>query len=58
MIQIGDVKLSGAWRDSVNVSPGNPVTIAFDANNPGNWLIHCDVVWHLAAGMITTLEYV
>jgi FtsP/CotA-like multicopper oxidase with cupredoxin domain len=33
------------------------VTVAFDANNPGTWYVHCHVLWHLAAGMATLVQY-
>ena len=33
------------------------VTVAFDANNPGLWYVHCHVLWHLVAGMATMVEY-
>ena len=34
------------------------VLIAFDANNPGLWALHCHLLYHLATGMFTTLRYV
>jgi FtsP/CotA-like multicopper oxidase with cupredoxin domain len=44
-------------RDTVLV-PGNAsVTVVFDANNPGLWYVHCHILWHLAAGMATLVEY-
>jgi FtsP/CotA-like multicopper oxidase with cupredoxin domain len=33
------------------------VRIAFDANNPGTWMLHCHNAWHLQAGMATTVKY-
>ena len=35
-----------------------PVVIAFDADNPGSWAFHCHLLYHLDAGMFTTLRYV
>jgi Multicopper oxidase len=32
---------SGAVRDTVLVTPGRRVVIAFNANNPGLWAFHC-----------------
>jgi len=47
----------GAVRDTVLVPGNTSVTVAFDANNPGLWYVHCHVLWHLAAGMATTVQY-
>jgi FtsP/CotA-like multicopper oxidase with cupredoxin domain len=33
------------------------VVVAFDANNPG-WALHCHLLYHLDAGMFTTIKYV
>ncbi len=52
---LGD-KLSGAWRDTLLMEPGDARRIAFVADNPGKWLLHCHMVEHTAAGMITWLE--
>jgi FtsP/CotA-like multicopper oxidase with cupredoxin domain len=57
VIAINDVPLSGALRDTVLVPPRTSVTVAFDANNPGLWYVHCHVLWHLAAGMATLVQY-
>ena len=40
------------WRDTVLVFPNEHVDIAFVADNPGDWLIHCHVLGHATAGMI------
>ncbi|MBX3610498.1 MAG: multicopper oxidase family protein [Hydrogenophaga sp.] len=45
-----------AWRDTVLLSPGDRVEVAFVADNPGRWLIHCHVLEHHAGGMGTTFE--
>jgi FtsP/CotA-like multicopper oxidase with cupredoxin domain len=58
VVEINDQRLSGAVRDTVLVPPGNRVLVAFDANNPGLWALHCHLLYHLAAGMFTTLRYV
>ena len=44
-------------RDTILV-PGNAaVTVAFDANNPGLWFVHCHIIWHLEAGMAAFVKY-
>ena len=58
VVEIDGKRFSGAVRDSVLVTPGTRVVIAFDANNPGWWVFHCHLVYHLDAGMFTTLHYV
>jgi FtsP/CotA-like multicopper oxidase with cupredoxin domain len=48
---------NGPLRDTVLVFPGTSVTVQFDANNPGNWLLHCHMIYHQAAGMMTLVDY-
>jgi FtsP/CotA-like multicopper oxidase with cupredoxin domain len=57
VIEINGKSLKGALRDTVLVTPNTSVTVAFDANNPGTWYVHCHVLWHLAAGMATLVKY-
>ncbi len=58
VVEIDGVRLFGAVRDTVLVPPGRRVTVAFDANNPGWWALHCHLLYHLDAGMFTTIRYV
>ena len=58
VVEIGGVRFAGAVRDTVLVPPGERVVVAFDANNPGHWAFHCHLLYHLDAGMFTTLLYV
>jgi len=58
VVEIDGKQLHGAVRDSVLVTPGARVVIAFDANNPGWWAFHCHLLYHQDAGMFTTLRYV
>ncbi len=53
-----DQRLTGPIRDTVIVSPMQQVVVAFDANNPGEWPLHCHNLYHMAAGMMTSLRYV
>jgi FtsP/CotA-like multicopper oxidase with cupredoxin domain len=57
VIEINGKALNGALRDTVLVPPKTSVRVAFDANNPGIWYLHCHVLWHLAAGMATLVQY-
>ena len=58
VVEIDGKRFPGAVRDTVMVPPGRRVVIAFDANNPGWWAFHCHLLYHLDAGMFTTLRYV
>ena len=58
VVGIGTQRFNGAMRDTVLVTPKATVTIAFDANNPGWWFYHCHNLYHLAAGMATSVRYV
>jgi FtsP/CotA-like multicopper oxidase with cupredoxin domain len=58
VVEINGKRFHGAVRDSVLVTPGARVVIAFDANNPGWWAFHCHLLYHQDAGMFTTLRYV
>ena len=56
---IGGQPLAGAMRDTIIVPAGmGSVTVAFDADNPGQWPLHCHNLYHMAAGMMTTVRYV
>ena len=46
----------GPWRDTELVGPEETITVAFLADNPGKWLIHCHMLEHQAAGMKTWFE--
>jgi FtsP/CotA-like multicopper oxidase with cupredoxin domain len=39
------------WQDTVLMAPHESVDIAFVADNPGDWMFHCHVLEHQAAGM-------
>ena len=58
VVEINGQRFSGALRDTVMVPPHNGVTVAFDATNAGDWVMHCHNLYHMAAGMMTTLTYV
>ncbi|MGC1380818.1 MAG: multicopper oxidase family protein [Candidatus Baltobacteraceae bacterium] len=58
VVAVNGHRFPGAMRDSILVTPKASVTIAFDANNPGWWFFHCHNLYHLAAGMATSVKYV
>jgi FtsP/CotA-like multicopper oxidase with cupredoxin domain len=57
IVGLGSAPLKGAMRDTVLVPAMGSVTIAFDADNPGDWPLHCHNLYHMAAGMMTSLRY-
>ncbi|MDE2334978.1 MAG: multicopper oxidase family protein [Rhodospirillales bacterium] len=57
VVGIGDGRMAGALRDTVSVAAGATVTVAFDADNPGAWLLHSTHLYRLLAGMAAILSY-
>jgi FtsP/CotA-like multicopper oxidase with cupredoxin domain len=45
------------WADTVEVLPGEVITVAFRADNPGIWMDHCHNLQHAAQGMVLHLGY-
>lgn len=47
-----DVQLNNPPRRDVALLPlGGYLVIAFKADNPGSWLIHCHIAWHASSGL-------
>jgi FtsP/CotA-like multicopper oxidase with cupredoxin domain len=44
------------WLDTVLIAPKETVEIAFVADNPGDWMLHCHVTDHQVSGMMTVLR--
>ena len=42
---------SPSLRDTILLQPRETRRIAFVADNPGDWLLHCHMLEHAAAGM-------
>lgn len=53
--QVGNV---GARKDTVIVRPGHTLTVYFDADNPGQWLMHCHNAYHAERGMMGVFSYI
>ncbi|WP_454852339.1 multicopper oxidase family protein [Promicromonospora soli] len=47
----------GARKDTVIVRPMETLEVDLDADNPGQWALHCHNILHGEAGMMTTLSY-
>jgi FtsP/CotA-like multicopper oxidase with cupredoxin domain len=56
--QIGDKKLSGLIKDTVNIMPLDTVAIDFVADNPGDSLFHCHMQLHMDYGFMQMVKYV
>ncbi|MEL6598050.1 MAG: multicopper oxidase family protein [Pseudomonadota bacterium] len=46
----------GPLRDTILLNRGESAEIAFVADNPGDWLLHCHMLEHAAGGMTTWLR--
>jgi FtsP/CotA-like multicopper oxidase with cupredoxin domain len=44
------------WGDTVLVRPREQVRVAFVADNPGDWMLHCHVMEHQVGGLMTTIR--
>ena len=47
---------AGTWTDSVLLDPDARAEIAFVADNPGDWMLHCHVLEHQATGMMALVR--
>ena len=44
------------WQDTVLMAPKDTVEFAFVADIPGDWMLHCHVVDHQTAGLMTVFR--
>ncbi|ESZ96207.1 multicopper like protein [Sclerotinia borealis F-4128] len=42
-------------RDTVVLRPSGYLVLRFQSNNPGVWLFHCHIEWHVDQGLIATM---
>ena len=40
------------WQDTVLMDPGDKIEIAFVADNPGDWMLHCHILEHQESGLM------
>lgn len=45
------------WSDTLNVKPDETYDVAFRADNPGIWMLHCHNLSHAAAGLTMHVTY-
>ncbi len=58
IIEINGKKTDGALHDTILVPAHGDIKVILDANNPGNWLLHCHVLYHQMGGMMTLMNYI
>jgi FtsP/CotA-like multicopper oxidase with cupredoxin domain len=46
------------WQDTVLMAPRERVDIAFVADNQGDWMFHCHILEHQAAGMMGVIRVI
>jgi FtsP/CotA-like multicopper oxidase with cupredoxin domain len=57
VVEVNGKQIPGAIRDTILMPPKATVKVLLDANNPGLWAFHCHNLYHMAAGMFSTLVY-
>jgi iron transport multicopper oxidase len=50
----GSVDANPVRRDTVQIPTEEYVVLRFVADNPGTWLMHCHIEWHLESGLAVT----
>ena len=56
VVAINGNRFPGARRDTVYVPPMAQITVALDAGEAAQWMLHCHHMPHLTSGMMTTLD--
>ena len=41
-------------RDTIVVRPNGNLVLRFKSDNPGVWLFHCHIEWHVQSGLMAT----
>jgi plastocyanin len=44
------------WHDTLLVEPNETADLAFVADNPGDWMLHCHVTDHQESGMMAVIH--
>ena len=44
------------WQDTVLLNPRDRAEIAFVADNPGDWMLHCHILEHQMGGMMSLIR--
>ncbi|MEO1265762.1 MAG: multicopper oxidase domain-containing protein, partial [Pseudomonadota bacterium] len=54
--EVGDAASEPWWRDTIMLFRQQKKTVAFVADNPGKWMLHCHMLEHHEGGMGTWFE--
>ena len=49
---------TGTRKDTINVAPMETVSVDLQADNPGQWALHCHNIYHAELGMMTVVSYI
>ncbi|RDA93810.1 hypothetical protein CP533_6348 [Ophiocordyceps camponoti-saundersi (nom. inval.)] len=52
--EAGKIEKPPMRRDTLVVWPESHIVLRFRANNPGVWLFHCHIEWHVVSGLVAT----
>ncbi|KAM5480711.1 hypothetical protein MaudMau93_007398 [Microsporum audouinii] len=53
--QMADLPRVPMRRDTVLVRPNGNMVLRFRADNPGVWIFHCHIEWHMDSGLVATM---
>ncbi|GBF66362.1 iron transport multicopper oxidase [Trichophyton mentagrophytes] len=53
--QMSDLPPVPMRRDTVLANPNGNIVLRFRADNPGAWLFHCHIEWHMDSGLVATI---
>ena len=52
MVDIPSLNVNNPVRRDATMLPGfGWLVVAFETNNPGSWLFHCHIAWHISEGL-------
>lgn len=51
----GDLAPIPVRRDTIMANVESHIVVRFTADNPGVWLFHCHIEWHIEAGLTVTM---
>ncbi|WVO16800.1 hypothetical protein L204_104486 [Cryptococcus depauperatus] len=54
-VAVDEGQKNPARRDTVVIPGGGSVTLRWRADNPGAWMFHCHIDWHLSSGLAAVL---
>jgi FtsP/CotA-like multicopper oxidase with cupredoxin domain len=57
VVEIAGFAINGPLHDTVLVPPLGDCVVILDADQPGVWAFHCQILYHALSGMFTVLRY-